>query len=300
VSYDPICDDFARSSPQPFSPTSAPMRLHRYFASHADVTLTERRLKLAQISSFNDPFEFVHSFTGDYTVEQAEEDLRHMPESEIRFYRSVLMASGFGPSAVKLESPLRGLAEFFVKIGGMPLIDPCHCQQLADRFFVLCCFSQTDVDPREEILLWSHYARSHSGVRIEFELDEKTLPLQLVDYSHTRCAIDLANFGDPEHTNEILQKTFQTKAMSWSYEHEVRLILKKECAQRHPIPLGYRYYFPFDPSSVRQVDFGINCDIETIATICQILQKDYSHATYRRAVHHKREYSIDFCPLDIS
>ena len=278
------------------------MRLHRYFASHADVTLAERRLKLAQVSSFNDPFEFVHAFTGEYTVEQAEEDLKHMPAREMREFLSILdsNASGSDTSFLKSAHPIRRLAEFFVKNGGKPLIDPFHCRKLADKFFVLCCFSLTNIDPKDEILLWSHYARSHCGVRIEFEFDEKLLPLHVVEYSHVRCAIDFVYSGDPDHTNKVLQKTFQTKAASWSYEHEVRLILKKECAQKHPVPLGYRFYLPFEPDSVKNVDFGLNCDAHTIATICKLLQKDYSHVTLRRAVHHERDFSIEYRPLDFT
>lgn len=278
------------------------MRLHRYFGSHTAVTLAERRLKLAHVSSFNDPFEFVHTFTGQYTIEQAEEDLRHMPDKEIRDFLSMLdqTSSVSYHSSSKSVPPIRRLAEFFVKNGGRPPVDPFHCHKLADQFFVLCCFSLTNIDPKDEILLWSHYSRSHCGVRIEFELDEKTLPLHVVQYAHKRCAIDFVNSGDPDHTYDVLQKTFQTKAASWSYEHEVRLILKKECAQRHPVPLGYRYYLPFDSSSVRGVDFGINCDMETISAICRILQKDYSHIKPRRAVHHEQEYSIEFRPLDFS
>ena len=44
------------------------MRLHRYFGNHADTTLREKRLMLAKVSDFNDPFEFTHRFSGEYTV----------------------------------------------------------------------------------------------------------------------------------------------------------------------------------------------------------------------------------------
>jgi hypothetical protein len=277
------------------------MRLHRYFATHADRTLAEGRLKFAQVSSFNDPFEFVYTFSGSCTLEQAEEILKHMPHGEIQDFlsRLDLMESVSDSSPIESVLPIRRLAELFVKNGGRLPFNPFHCHKLADKNLVLLCFSKTDIDPKDEILLWSHYARSHCGVRIEFELDEKTLPLQVVEYAHTRYLIDLVKSEDLEYTNQVLQNAFRTKAASWSYEHEVRLILRKECAQKHPIPLGYRYYLPFEPASVRSVDFGINCDMETISTICRILKKGYPHVIPKRGTHHDQDYLIEFRPFEV-
>ena len=275
------------------------MRLHRYFGSHADTTLREKRLLLAKVSDFNDPFEFVHRFIGEFTVEHAEKDFSLMPENELLAYLSVLeRAESFeGAKCGIYGTPRQRLAEFFVKSGGRPIIDPFHCHKLADDHFRLCCFSTTDVTSDSEILLWSHYARCHQGVRIEFDLDEQKLPLSGVIYSRIRCAIDFAKAYEGNHTNEVLLQSFQTKALAWKYENEVRLIINKDCLEKKPIPLGYRYYFPFAPSSVKSVDFGINCDPETINAVCAILKAGYPDVIVRQAFHHPDDYAIKYLPI---
>lgn len=272
------------------------MRLHRYFGSHADTTLREKRLLLAKVSDFNDPFEFTHLFSGDYNLEQAEKDVAMLPESEVQKFVVMLREceEGVGTKFFPTEAPRRRIARFFVQSGERPPADPLVSQRLANAHFRLCCFSMPVVDPRAEILLWSHYARSHKGARIEFELDEGSLPLFRVEYSHQRCAIDLERFGDPAHTNEILQKSFTTKADAWAYEHEIRLIVNKACIQKVPVPLDYRYYLPFDVAAVKAVDFGINCDEQTIEGISTILRLDYPQVTVRKAFHHPEDYAIEY------
>lgn len=266
------------------------MRLHRYFGSHADTTLREKRLLLAKVSAFNDPFEFVHRFSGEYTVDHAEKDLQWMPEAGVHASIEGLQ----DPNVLTDKSPRRRLAEFFVRSGGRPPVDPHYGHKLADDFLRLCCFSRPDVTPDSEILLWSHYAKSHQGVRLEFELDEQNLPLSKVNYSRHRCAIEFSKAYDGNHTNEVLRQTFQTKALAWQYENEVRLIINKDSAVKKPIPLGYKYYFPFDPSCVKSVDFGINCDSGTIENVRSILKAEYPHVTTRKGFHHLENYAIEY------
>jgi hypothetical protein len=272
------------------------MRLHRYFESHADTTLKEKRLLLSKISNFNDPFEFAHRFSGEYTVDHAEKDLQEMPDEGVNVMLSKIEPFQ-EPEYFQKTSPRRRLAEFFVRMGGSPSVDVCHGHKLADYFFRVCCFSKTDVIPDSEILLWSHYARSHRGVRIEFELDEICMPLSEVTYSCHRCAIDFSKAYEGDHTNEILRQAMHTKSMAWDYEKEVRLIRKKDSEPPVPSPDGDLHFLSFDPSWVKSVDFGINCDGAIIESISEILKLDYPHAPMRKAFHHPEYYAIEYRPL---
>ncbi|MCX6875243.1 MAG: DUF2971 domain-containing protein [Verrucomicrobia bacterium] len=276
------------------------MRLHRYFGSRADITLSERRLLLNRASSFNDPFEFVHRFIGDYTLESAVEDIRtFIPERMARELANKFdnLLSTNDATRQKPFALHEQLAKFAVDQGIRPLIDPAHCHELADKYFRLCCFSKCDVDPDAEILLWSHYANKHAGVRIEYELDSNELPLFEVNYSQERCAIDLSMAYSEDQTNEVLKLALRTKSLGWKYENEVRLIIYKEHAIKKPIPLSYRYYLQFDPGSVKSVDFGINCPPGTINQVRAILDADYPNVRMRKAVHHPDDFAIEFRPI---
>lgn len=273
------------------------MRLHRYFGSHADTTLREKRLLLAKVSEFNDPFEFAHCFSGEYAVDYAEKDQRWMSEETVT--ATLREIEGFQkPDYFKEVSPRRRLAEFFVRMGGRPVVDVRNGHKLADDFFRVCCFSKTDVTSDSEILLWSHYAKSHQGVRIEFELDEQIIPLSEVNYSRKRCAIEFSKAYDGDHTNEMLSQTMHTKSIAWEFENEVRLIINKDTVVKKLIPLGCKYYLPFDPSWVKLVDFGINCDEETIENVSTILRLEYPDVTMRKAFHHPEDYAIEYRPVE--
>lgn len=273
------------------------MRLHRYFGSHADTTLRDKRLLLAKVSDFNDPFEFAHRFSGEYTVDHAEKDLQWMSDGDV----NVMLAKiehFQEPDYFEEISPRRRLAEFFVRMEGRPPVDVCHGHKLADEFFRVCCFSKTDVTSDSEILLWSHYARSHRGVRIEFEIDEHRIPLAEVTYSPQRCAVEFSKAYDGNHTNEVLRQTMHIKSTAWDYEKEVRLILQKDSVPPVTGPDGDLHFLSFDPSWVKSVDFGINCNETTIESISAILKLDYPHAPMRKAFHHPEDYSILYRTLE--
>lgn len=269
------------------------MRLYRYFHSHADVTLNENQLLLSRVSGFNDPFEFSHCFSGEYTVDQAEQDLAPMSDEDVETYLSnISKCQNF--NSLSVGSPRRLLANFFISNGGTPPIDIFYLHKIADDFFRVCCFSKTDVTSDSEILLWSHYANSHRGVRIEFELDEKTIPLSEVIYSRKRCAIEFSKANEGDHTNEILRRAIHTKSEAWNYEREVRLILKKNLLSTTSGPDSDMHFLPFDKSWVKSVDFGINCDDGTIERVSTILRSEYPGVTIRRVFHHPEDYAIDY------
>ena len=272
------------------------MLLHRYFGSHADTTLAEQRLLLATASSFNDPFEFTHGFTGEYSIESALKDLQNFKimlgsdrfASEFKKHLPLDLHTCFHD-----QSDMRLAAEFIVNNKVCAIADPFHCQKWADATFRICCFSKCEVDAHSEILLWSHYAKSHQGIRIEFELNNQDF-LYEVEYSSRRCTIDICKSDSESYANEILLKSFRSKGLGWKYENEVRLILQKKDALKKPVPLGYRYYFPFKPEDVRCVDFGIKCSLETIKKIKTIIDSGYPHVKMRQAVHHKEDFAIDY------
>lgn len=114
------------------------------------------------------------------------------------------------------------------------------CKQM----FKICCFSE---DPKS-ILMWSHYAASHTGFCIGYdfyELGKKDLRSRSifpVIYSDERFdATDF--FGKNPNTNNILylHQAALMKSTQWSYEKEWRLvfgnmIIQKEMSFRVPKP----------------------------------------------------------------
>lgn len=137
------------------------------------------------------------------------------------------------------------------------------------------CFSTTFAEP----LLWSHYADKHRGCCIGFQIDngvnvERTIPVdkpQAVNVGETElanfvlAAIDSGRYpiqeGDPELERLSRQFDHITKALmfskyhGWSYEEEVRVILKLLPEQKD----GTMYFAEFDRLTPVEVLLGVRC-----------------------------------------
>ena len=91
----------------------------------------------------------------------------------------------------------------------------------------VCCLSTIP----DNILMWSHYANSHTGICLRFtpgikknnslsDLEDIHFELSFpVKYSEIRPKIDILW----KERNDILEKMLLTKADFWSYEHEWRM-----------------------------------------------------------------------------
>ena len=84
----------------------------------------------------------------------------------------------------------------------------------------LCCFSAK----RDDVLMWSHYAASHTGICIEFDTAVEGSPLsdcKKIKYSPHYNVLE-------ENLEGILERACLVKAEQWKYEEEWRLIRESE------------------------------------------------------------------------
>lgn len=89
----------------------------------------------------------------------------------------------------------------------------------------IACFSETD----DSLLMWSHYAKNHTGICVEYDLIDivdklKFTPVPVL-YSEDRVVINSIN---PESLNDDVFVSFincvVTKSIDWCYENEWRII----------------------------------------------------------------------------
>lgn len=83
----------------------------------------------------------------------------------------------------------------------------------------VCCFFK---DAPKHPLMWAHYADSHTGFCIEYDVDEANSELEYVNYASQLPAPSISEllFCPDESFLRILT----TKSIEWSYEKEVRLV----------------------------------------------------------------------------
>lgn len=277
------------------------MRLHRYFPAHADTTLEEGRLRLSKVSAFNDPFEFVTPFHGTPTPDQAYHDLQESMtyDEAIAFaqeHRKEL-SSAFTDEQIS-ENPHQILAEHFTRTGGTPRCPHEESHKTADSYFRILCFSKTDVSPESEILLWSHYAQKHSGVRLEFDFGSRNdHRFREICYSSHRPSINYQVSDNLDYADEAMGRGIFTKSLGWSYEHEVRYLAAIAEPDSKIDRSEEIHHIPFTPDTVRSVDFGLRCEQTTIETISTIVRSKYPGTKLRKCEMDRYKYRLNYVDL---
>lgn len=114
--------------------------------------------------------------------------------------------------------------------------------------YSLTKLGSNDSFPANE-LLWAHYADSHKGFCIEYDLDSlidkgaKEYDLRNVihvAYSHERPSIDKYTI---QSSLEVQKRVFGTKSLAWKYENEVRLVFQTAGLKQLPRKAVTAIYF---------------------------------------------------------
>lgn len=194
-------------------------------------------------SQFNDPFDLNPVFSFESTDEEyVQRGLFYLTKT-------------YGPEvAMRSESKLRS------EIGTPndarhPLKRVAlqrHMGQMLAKWGVLCLALEPD-----NILMWSHYAASCSGVCVE--IDTRVFNhIEAVRYSAVRPVINA--LPGAESAQSAVTKAIYTKSIHWEYEREWRAIDNQGC---QVLPA----------TAITKVVFGVNCRPETREIISGYLAK---------------------------
>lgn len=275
------------------------MRLFRYFDLCGGlVTLRNQTMRFASPLAFNDPFELTPRLekpTDDLLMEQ----LKALHLIEDYFQRVGIkrgqtseesahdyFANELPKRFEKLRTPeswREKMLELKWEIKGI----------FADSFRILCCSHRDD-----SILMWSHYADKHRGLVIEFEADEMIRGVQLSDdalkvrYRSTPPTVPALD-KDINSTERGMNLSVGTKALEWSYEEEVRLILTTEGEIGRIVPLDR----PFEPSCIKRVIVGCNLEMpskgfDAVNKLAEL--RCYQHVSFQIAYLDEHDYKLRF------
>jgi hypothetical protein len=280
--------------------------LQRYLASHLDDILGNTRLRLSKSSEFNDPFEFRYRHEGDYTKEVADKVLiRRIKSGELfpRFREAEefkdwsdeqLFGHLMKNRAMVLEHMLNEMPETHKR-----QIDDVH--KHSDDSMRVICFTQPIAKKPDEILLWSHYAASHTGVRIWLNITRTEYPLNRlypIEYDSSPPTIKNEELDSEERYTEITRKALITKAPCWKYESEVRSFIPKPHFTTETISGIEHDFFNIPKDSIVRIDFGIKHDIEERdAIIAKYAHDGYKHVRWFQGILSYDKYEIEYLEL---
>ena len=202
------------------------MRLYKYFPLEKGLSwLRTRRLYFTPPRFFNDPFEFRPVAWRTVSDRRLRSILRTARFEKIvreAFTRMELFSGRPEEFHDWYEARFHSLFPQLAKDIRRTNDDiEEQFQLISSTYYGVCSLSRINND----VLMWSHYADSHAGMVIGYDLDDTVFPnteLAPVRYSRTRFRAKPQFFmGWP---GKRMVAAMRTKSRHWSYEREYRLI----------------------------------------------------------------------------
>ncbi len=280
------------------------MILTRYLGSHLEDILMKSRLKVSKISDLNDPFELRCRFVGEMTRESAETSLLRRIKSGGYAYQQIIKDDRFRGKSYSeiihsLEKNMANITDYY--LDKMPdvrkeIID--NNIVLADKMFRVICFSNSTQKKSEEILLWSHYTKGHSGFRIWINLSLEKLLLNTtrdVIYRDDLLSIDINDPNLEQNAAPVFMEATYTKAKCWEYEDEVRVFIPKESCKLEEGEEEPLEYINISLESLIRIDFGIKFPIEKRdSLIKELKRKGLSNIELFQCGINYDEYALEY------
>lgn len=283
-------------------PRDCPPRFYKYFGPERYDFFKDLRVRYSQLGAFNDPFEGRPEITSLSSKENFLEELgRVLPEEIERTYAQL-------PPYIRERmsfSQVRALAEHLVKDGQPEMFDTLQViGGAAGSFFTgkidqhLGVFCLSEVP--DSLLMWAHYARSHTGFVVEFDAlhpsfheqksaEDDLRHIRRVYYRDSRPSAPLSEMSAIE--------LFLVKSSHWSYEREWRIVrpltdaVKMISIEPYPVAL-----FEIPPAAIKGVITGTRMTPEHVARLRQaILTHPELHSVQiRRALPDASHFLLRF------
>lgn len=142
----------------------------------------------------------------------------------------------------------------------------------------MCCFSEYP----NNILMWSHYAKNHTGICLKFLNNSNTLfkYAQKVHYTRKYPKKNYFSVND----NNYYRYSVLTKAVQWKYEKEWRLIFTEEVKHN-------KYIFPIE--LLDGIIFGCNTNRDNRNMVRDWAINAGFMGKYYEAIPNKTDFKLD-------
>ncbi len=238
----------------------------------------------SRADSFNDPFDtaLTYNFEGLNTI-LAEKWIQHAAKRQM-------------PNASEMEQ-----TKFAITRLAEIRNDPTYQRKMEKdsieknyRKFGICCLSAVN----DDILMWAHYAQSHTGLCIGFNVNRlwmiaqqlvgsnELLELMKVTYSNSKLQINFFEAmlsDDFEHVSKFVS----TKSVHWQYEKEYRLVF-----WHHP-----NSTFQFGADIVQEVIFGCKFPSPERASLIKSWGHHNPNISFFQATIDSLEFKLNIVPI---
>ena len=276
-------------------------KLHKYTAFDGIDILQNLRILVQNPNNFNDPFEFSMGvedlgrevlkkhIRGAYGKRLFERDDVNFPAANLEEFREKLTEDESVMHKLCEELP-KGLHDEFFEFRERFGRDQCGVVSFCDG----------SVRGGKEVLLWAHYADSHKGLRVHFDVSKIKIHsnnLCKMTYVNERQLLDpLSVKTGSGETEKLFAEMLFVKSSEWSYEEEYRwLIDYGECFFEYDGKGQKRHYIPIDSEAIVGVDMGVSMTEHMKEAIRTYLKQSHlKHIVLRESTLDRKKYSLNY------
>jgi len=190
-----------------------PNVLYKYcaFNEYTDKIFTHNKVYFSSPDEFNDPFDSKPQLTYDGTMTERKRYLWKLYQKKYptRSKKEIL-------TDVEMEITTKGRDRIVLEDA------VAKARELLRKKLGICCFTEI----RDNILMWAHYAKQHTGFCLEFDVNNEFFRLVMraikVEYEVTLPIINVLQL-DTYPRGELGEKLL-IKANDWRYEKEWRIV----------------------------------------------------------------------------
>ena len=232
--------------------------IYKYIDAASCIKILENRsLAFRNPLSFNDPFEFSLNLIDFSTMSEA--DIREVVNDCYSFLNRKDRRQLWEAGKTTLLKTLSGELEKLMKLD-------------IEHHGVSCFSAEYD-----HLLLWSHYAKSHTGVCIGFDMVE--LFYIIAQDSHPERLIRKVDYRDEllpfpymKGRQEATIRWMTTKSKVWDYEKEIRIILSFLKFNKEHL-----HFQKINKESFQTIYLGSQIQMEDAQSIREICKANYPH-----------------------
>jgi len=149
-----------------------------------------------------------------------------------------------------------------------------------------------ELEPRQNILMWSHYAHNHTGLLIEFDQSIFDDVIFTAKYESERPLITYEEIDNL--TEESLATIFCCKKDSWVYENERRFI--KKLSDANELKGNNCHLFNFNKKHIKSVVVGCNATDDFQKKVFNLLCDDpeLKHVRFYFSKLDKDSFKLNF------
>lgn len=300
------------------------MLLYKFLSAKTAINvLRTGKIRFAQLSALNDPFESFPPVDGFLTRDWVSQTLEGflvddtvfetlVNDAVLRTYDRFPIAKLMFPDKNDFSRFLRAYIQAELGKTGSNLRDTMLTllrsnldaitsqlkqQVMATLSDIVCVLSLSTAKCNH--LMWVHYADSHSGTALAFDSDfaffSQAVP---VEYRTERIQIEI----DPATATDSQKQAFARKLLtvkniSWNHEEEYRLVMPSSSLELTPDrdPRGLPVYVStFPVESLAQVVHGCRMSTTDQSTLGSIVSEKYKNAQELKSTINSETFQITF------